>query len=85
MPQEITIPNRPKMPSPYDRSELQDQIRKKQRCSPLDLAKMPEECDQLLNLQPILRQKEEEIDCGDLFGSEYFFQKSKLAFHGGCF
>jgi hypothetical protein len=34
---------------------------------------MPEECDQLLNLQPIIHKKteDEEIDCGDLFGSKY--------------
>jgi hypothetical protein len=59
------------MPSPFDRSKLKDQIQNKQTCSPLDLAKMPEECDQLLNLQPIIQQKDEEIDCGDLFGSKY--------------
>lgn len=71
IPQEITIPNRPKMPSPFDRSNLKDQIKTKQTCSPLDLAKLPTECDQLLNLQPIIHQKDEEIDCGDLFGSKY--------------
>jgi hypothetical protein len=75
IPQEITIPNRPKMPSPFDRSNLKDQIKTKQTCSPLDLAKLPTECDQLLNLQPIIHQKDEEIDCGDLFGSKYCFQK----------
>jgi len=74
------------MPSPFDQSKLKEQIQIKQRCSPLDLSKMPEECDQLLNLQPIIHQKteeidhkdlfihqkDEEIDCGDLFGSKYF-------------
>jgi hypothetical protein len=71
IPQEITIPNRPKMPSPFDRSNLKDQIKTKQTCSPLDLKKLPNECDQLLNLQSIIHQKDEEIDCGDLFGSTY--------------
>ncbi|CAF4535125.1 unnamed protein product [Rotaria sp. Silwood1] len=71
---ETNIPNRPKMPSPFDRSKLEDQIKTKRSCSPLDLAKMPEECDQLLNLQPIIYQQQEEIldeeiDCGDLFGT----------------
>lgn len=71
---EVTICDRPKMPSPLDRSNLKEQIKKKQQCSPLDLAKMPEECDQLLNLPPIVQQKQEEqeeIDCGDLFGSKF--------------
>jgi hypothetical protein len=36
---------------------------------------MPEECDQLLNLQSIIHQKDEEIHCGDLFGSKYLFKK----------
>jgi hypothetical protein len=75
IPVEATIPEKPKMPSPYDRSKLKEQIKNKQTCSPLDLSKLPEECDQLLNLQPIIHRKEEihddEIDCGDLFGSKY--------------
>ncbi|CAF0833400.1 unnamed protein product [Rotaria sordida] len=71
---ETNIPNRPKMPSPFDRSKLKEQIKTKRTCSPLDLSKMPEECDQLLNLQPIIHQQQEEIldeeiDCGDLFGT----------------
>lgn len=74
---EVTICDRPKMPSPLDRANLKEQIKKKQQCSPLDLAKMPEECDQLLNLPAIVQQKlqqqEEEIDCGDLFGSKFEF------------
>jgi len=71
--QEIPMANRSKIPSPFDRSKLKEQIQCKQTCSPLDLLKMPKECDQLLNLQPIIHQKdEEEIDCGDLFGSKYF-------------
>jgi len=61
------------MPSPFDRSKLKEQIQTKKTCSPVDLSKMPEECDQLLNLQPIIHQKDEEIDCGDLFGSKYCF------------
>ncbi|UJR35445.1 hypothetical protein I4U23_028201 [Adineta vaga] len=72
-PMEPTIVDRPKMPSPFDRSKLKDQIKAKRTCSPIDLSKMPEDCDQLLNLQPIIHQKpeqihDEEIDCGDLFG-----------------
>jgi hypothetical protein len=63
------------MPSPFDRSNLKDHIKTKQNCSPLDLAKLPKECDQLLNLQPIIHKKHEEIDCGDLFGSKYLFQR----------
>jgi len=66
------------MPSPFDQLKLKEQIQIKQKCSPLDLLKMPEECDQLLNLQPIIHKKieeidhrDEEIDCGDLFGSKY--------------
>jgi hypothetical protein len=59
------------MPSPFDRSKLKEQIQTKRTCSPLDLSKMPQECDQLLNLQPIIDQKDEVIDCGDLFGSTY--------------
>lgn len=76
---EVTISDRPKMPSPLDRSNLRDQIKNKQKCSPLDLAKMPEECDQLLNLPPIVQSKPEEIDCGDLFGSTYPFPKIFLS------
>ncbi|CAF1543067.1 unnamed protein product [Rotaria magnacalcarata] len=76
-PIETSISGRPKMPSPYDRSKLKEQIKNKRACSPLDLVKMPQECDQLLNLQPVIRQQnqspreeiyDEEIDCGDLFG-----------------
>ncbi|CAF3330610.1 unnamed protein product [Rotaria sp. Silwood2] len=67
--QEITIPNKPKIPSPFDRSKLKEQIKNKQTCSQLDLLKMPKECDQLLNLQTIIHQKDEEIHCGDLFGT----------------
>ena len=73
----MTIPNRPKMPSPFDRTRLKELIKMKRTCSPIDLSIMPQECDQLLNLPPIVRQKEdddndeEEIDCGDLFGSKY--------------
>ena len=68
--------NQPKMPSPFDRSKLKEQIKIKRTCSPIDLSTMPKECDQLLNLRPIVhrQQKEipnEEIDCGDLFGSMY--------------
>jgi hypothetical protein len=73
------------MPSPFDRSELKEQIKTKRTCSPLDLSKMPDECDQLLNLQPIVHQKneeevhDEEIDCGDLFGSKYLsFSETKI-------
>lgn len=76
----VTV-DRPKMPSPFDRSKLKEQIQAKRTCSPVDLSKIPEECDQLLNLQPIIQQKpvqtheeeeaqSEEIDCGDLFGSQ---------------
>ncbi|CAF2860199.1 unnamed protein product [Rotaria sp. Silwood2] len=71
--QEITIPNKPKIPSPFDRSKLKEQIENKQTCSQLDLLKMPEECDQLLNLQTIIHQKDEEIHCGDLFGTDSTF------------
>ncbi|CAF3423120.1 unnamed protein product [Rotaria socialis] len=79
-PIETSISDRPKMPSPYDRSKLKEQIQNKRACSPLDLAKMPQECDQLLNLQPIIQQQkqppreetyDEEIDCGDLFGQSF--------------
>jgi len=41
---------------------------------------MPEECDQLLNLQSIIHQKDEEIHCGDLFGSKYLFKKKSYFF-----
>ncbi|CAF4039183.1 unnamed protein product [Adineta steineri] len=68
-PIETIIPERPKMPSPFDRSKLKEQIKTKVICSPLDLSKLPHECDQLLNLQPIVHKKDEEIDCGDLFGT----------------
>lgn len=68
------------MPSPPDRSNLKEKIQNKRTCSPLDLSTLPQECDQLLNLQSIIQQKQqqteqqtqdEEIDCGDLFGSTY--------------
>lgn len=78
MNREVIISDRPKMPSPLDRSNLRDQIKNKQKCSPLDLAKMPEQCDELLNLPPIVQQKLEEIDCGDLFGSMYQYPKTSL-------
>jgi hypothetical protein len=82
------------MPSPFDRSELKEQIKTKRTCSPLDLSKMPDECDQLLNLQPIVHQKneeevhDEEIDCGDLFGSKYLSfpgTKIRILFHFSWF
>jgi len=33
---------------------------------------MPHECDEMLNLQPIIQQTDNEIDCGDLFASKIF-------------
>lgn len=90
--QEISIPNRPKIPSPFSREKLKEQIQMKQTCSPLDLANMPQECDQLLNLQPIVQQprkqeevkevEEEEIDCGDLFGTGSVFDITSV--HQEC-
>ena len=70
----MNILNRPKMPSPFDRTRLKEQIKTKRTCSPINLSRISQECDQLLNLPSIIRQKEqndEEIDCGDLFGSKY--------------
>jgi hypothetical protein len=62
------------MPLPFERSTLEERIKKKRSCSPIDLKTMPEECDRLLNLPSICHRtdeiRDEEIDCGDLFGSE---------------
>ncbi|CAF0993465.1 unnamed protein product [Adineta ricciae] len=83
----VTV-DRPKMPPPFDRSKLKEQIQAKRTCSPVDLSKMPEECDQLLNLQPIIQQKlvqtreeevhVEEIDCGDLFATGSAFDITQM-------
>ena len=74
VPTETVIPSRPTIPSPFDRSTLKEQIRTKRACSPVDLTRLPGECDRLLNLPPIIRRQEEtqdeEIDCHDLFGSK---------------
>ena len=76
-PTKLNASNRPTMPSPFDRTTLDEQIRNKRACSPVDLVKLAAECDQLLNLPSVEQARDdvhdEEIDCGDLFGSESFF------------
>ena len=73
-PTELDVSNRPTIPSPFDRTTLYEQIKIKRACSPVDLVKLAGECDQLLNLPSIEQARDdvhdEEIDCGDLFGSE---------------
>lgn len=70
-----TVTSRPTMPLPFERTNLKETIRRKRSCSPVDLSNLPSECDRLLNLPAIEqpdkeKHREEEIDCGDLFGSE---------------
>ena len=81
-PTELNVSNRPTMPSPFDRATLHEQIKIKRACSPVDLVKLAGECDQLLNLPSIEQARndvhDEEIDCGDLFGSESLFVSLNL-------